>query len=873
MSDKVKVYCRIRPCNRNEETRAVWRKKLNKNSVQIKDGEGDCRDFTFNGVFGPKSTQDDIFKECGEPIVKDVLRGYNGTIFAYGQTGSGKTYTMTGTPAKEGITRRCIDYMFDSIKKCADKNIDISVTVSYIEIYEENIEKIRDLLNNKKHLELIGGTGKIEIKGCKKYEIRSKEEAVIFLYNGASNRAKGSTNLNEESSRSHSVFIITVTKQNETKSTEGKLYLVDLAGSENVKASKGKRLKEAKFINKSLSQLGLVIHRLTDGSTHIPYRDSKLTRLLQNSLGGNAKTALVLCCSPSEDHYYQTLSTLGFGERAKKIKIDAHVNEIQMEHKTSGEEDLKALLNASRAAETYLQNEIKELQQKVNESQKKDEINNDASQKKDEEIRKLKRINNEKDEKIRRLEKELEASKSDKYTSKITDAKETGTNTSSTENEPYASAMEVGEMKDNIKALEGQLQEIQKYQVDHKGYVKKFKAEFKEIQERQKEIEDIEEELEAMNAIRENKEKQEPEEVKRQEPIQEGKEDHEGYVKKFKAEFKEIQERQQEIEDIEEELEAMNAIRENKEKQEPEEGKRQEPIQEGKEAPSNETIDDLIAYYQKFYPNGTPFIIACEKGNLEDVKSFLANNPDVVNELGKTIWGCECTGLMVAAMYGNNPEVAKLLLDNGAKVNPVDKKGMTPLYWAAVKGHTEVVTHLLGAKANVNQADRFGQRPLHMVAYNGHTDIVELLLDAGVDINPKDEKGRTPLLFAAEYGRTEVVKLLLENGAEVNTVISSGWYKGDTPLHAAAEGGHTKTIELLLKKGAEVNQAGDEGDTPLHKAALSGRTDTVALLLKKGADPNIAAIYGVTPLDRADNEEIRELLKAHRDKKGSELKK
>ena len=116
MSDKVKVYCRIRPCNRNEETRAVWRKKLNKKSVRIKGREYDCRDFTFYGVFGPESTQDNIFKECGEPIVDDVLRGYNGTIFAYGQTGSGKTYTMTGTPAKEGITQRCIDYMFDSNK-------------------------------------------------------------------------------------------------------------------------------------------------------------------------------------------------------------------------------------------------------------------------------------------------------------------------------------------------------------------------------------------------------------------------------------------------------------------------------------------------------------------------------------------------------------------------------------------------------------------------------------------------------------------------------------------------------------------------------------------------------------------------------------
>lgn len=263
----------------------------------------------------------------------DILNGYNGTVFAYGQTGAGKSYTMMGADIDDdeqrGIIPRIVEQMFASILR-SPGNIEYTVRVSYMEIY---MEKIRDLLvpqndNLPVHEEKSRG---VYVKGLLEIYVSSVQEVYEVMRRGGAARATAATNMNQESSRSHSIFVITITQKNvETGSAKsGQLFLVDLAGSEKVgkTGASGQTLEEAKKINKSLSALGMVINSLTDGkSTHIPYRDSKLTRILQESLGGNSRTTLIINCSPSSYNDQETLGTLKFGVRAKAIKNKAKIN-------------------------------------------------------------------------------------------------------------------------------------------------------------------------------------------------------------------------------------------------------------------------------------------------------------------------------------------------------------------------------------------------------------------------------------------------------------------------------------------------------------------------------------------------------------------
>jgi kinesin family protein 5 len=279
------------------------------------------------------SRQADVFDFSIRPTVDDILNGYNGTVFAYGQTGAGKSYTMMGNDIddeeQKGIIPRIVEQIFASILSSAG-NIEYTVRVSYMEIY---MERIRDLLqpqndNLPVHEEKSRG---VYVKGLLEIYVSSVQEVYEVMRRGGLARAVAATNMNQESSRSHSIFVVTITQKNvETGSAKsGQLFLVDLAGSEKVgkTGASGQTLEEAKKINKSLSALGMVINSLTDGkSTHIPYRDSKLTRILQESLGGNSRTTLIINCSPSSYNGQETLGTLRFGMRAKSIKNKAKVN-------------------------------------------------------------------------------------------------------------------------------------------------------------------------------------------------------------------------------------------------------------------------------------------------------------------------------------------------------------------------------------------------------------------------------------------------------------------------------------------------------------------------------------------------------------------
>lgn len=289
--------------------------------------------FTFDRVFDMNSRQSDVFEFSIKHTVDDILNGYNGTVFAYGQTGAGKSYTMMGgdidNDVSKGIIPRIVEQIFASILT-SPGNIEYTVRVSYMEIY---MERIRDLLNPVNdnlpvHEEKNRG---VYVKGLLEIYVSSVQEVYEVMRRGGSARAVAATNMNQESSRSHSIFVIQINQKNvETGSQKaGYLYLVDLAGSEKVgkTGASGQTLEEAKKINKSLSALGMVINALTDGrSTHVPYRDSKLTRILQESLGGNSRTTLIINCSPSSYNDDETLSTLRFGMRAKSIKNKAKIN-------------------------------------------------------------------------------------------------------------------------------------------------------------------------------------------------------------------------------------------------------------------------------------------------------------------------------------------------------------------------------------------------------------------------------------------------------------------------------------------------------------------------------------------------------------------
>ncbi|EAU88524.2 kinesin heavy chain [Coprinopsis cinerea okayama7 len=339
-SNNIKVVCRFRPVNKIEEReggevvvsfsdnlQTIFMKSAQLSTGPEKDG------FTFDRVFPMGTKQNEIFEYGVKDIVKDVLDGYNGTVFAYGQTGSGKTFTMMGSdiddPELKGIIPRITEQIFQSIVE-SDSHLEYLVKVSYMEIY---LERIRDLLapqndNLQVHEEKSKG---VYVKNLSDYYVSSAQEVYEIMRTGGNARVVTATNMNAESSRSHSIFLISIQQRNtETGAIKtGNLYLVDLAGSEKVgkTGASGQTLEEAKKINKSLSALGMVINALTDGKAkHIPYRDSKLTRILQESLGGNSRTTLIINCSPSSYNEAETLSTLRFGIRAKSIKNSARVN-------------------------------------------------------------------------------------------------------------------------------------------------------------------------------------------------------------------------------------------------------------------------------------------------------------------------------------------------------------------------------------------------------------------------------------------------------------------------------------------------------------------------------------------------------------------
>ena len=350
-SANVKVYCRIRPENEKEieSGMKICITPSSDNSVKIltesvgvdtgkdssKNKSENFQTFTFDGIFPPETEQEKIFNIVAKPLINSALEGINGTIFCYGQTASGKTYTMEGIhndPKLMGVIPRMMQYIFILIEK-ATSEIEYSVKCQYYQIYNEKIQDLLDI--RKKDLAIREDKNKgIWVEDCTEIYVSSEEEMYAVFKEGSNNRTVSATNMNKGSSRSHSLFVVTIFQRNTItgSSKTGRIFFVDLAGSEKMAKTGiegGTGLKEAQNINKSLMTLGMVINSLTEGAKHIPYRDSKLTRVLQESLGGNSMTNLVITCSPNFLNQSETLSTLRFGQRAKLIKNKVVANTQQ----------------------------------------------------------------------------------------------------------------------------------------------------------------------------------------------------------------------------------------------------------------------------------------------------------------------------------------------------------------------------------------------------------------------------------------------------------------------------------------------------------------------------------------------------------------
>ncbi|XP_054666513.1 kinesin-like protein KIF27 isoform X2 [Grus americana] len=348
----VKVAVRIRPLLSREvlHNHQVC-VRLVPNTRQIIIGKD--RVFTFDFVFGKNSTQEEVYTVCIKPLLVSLTEGYNATVFAYGQTGSGKTYTIGGghiasvAENEKGIIPRAIQELFQHISE--NRNIDFHVKVSYIEVYKEELRDLLELETSVKELHIREDEkGNTVIVGAKEFQVECADEVISLLESGNAARHTGTTQMNEHSSRSHAIFTISICQKQSAESQRNtdaaqdsswksiqmiasKFHFVDLAGSERVTktGNTGERFKESIQINSGLLALGNVISALGDPkrkSVHIPYRDAKITRILKDSLGGNAKTVMIACISPSSSDFDESLNSLKYANRAKNIRNKPVVN-------------------------------------------------------------------------------------------------------------------------------------------------------------------------------------------------------------------------------------------------------------------------------------------------------------------------------------------------------------------------------------------------------------------------------------------------------------------------------------------------------------------------------------------------------------------
>lgn len=374
VEEKLMVAVRIKPLSTNETGRSLY--VVDPKTIVVEETEKERDDvlrqkrtgqkrYAFDVVFDEDSTQDEVYEKTTKSLVKDILVGFNATVFAYGATGSGKTHTMVGHGGETGIMVRAISDLFDIVSKNAYR---YTVKMSYLEIYNENI---RDLLNPASgFLELREDTSRnrnIQVTGLSEVVVVSIDEVMGLLHQGNRQRTVEPTGVNKTSSRSHALLSVTVCKASRTATAvrQGRLFMIDLAGSERASHTKnrGKRLKEGGHINRSLLALGNCINALSGGTNprFVNYRDSKLTRLLRESLSGNCRTVMIAHVSSAASHKDETRNTLIYAARASGIshKVERNVLNVSFQ------------VNQYRSVISDLRNEISRLRTKLDEGRTK----------------------------------------------------------------------------------------------------------------------------------------------------------------------------------------------------------------------------------------------------------------------------------------------------------------------------------------------------------------------------------------------------------------------------------------------------------------------------------------------------------------------
>ena len=481
------VGCRFRPLNELEQnvpgslkidfledTKSVV---INHESAESKEPKEQC--FTYDYVFPPSSEQKTVYECIALPIVEGVMQGFNGAVLAYGQTASGKTFTMAGPDIHDeslrGIVPRMVHTIFHDISK-ADADLEITVRISYFEIY---LEKVYDLIDTKKKdLKVLEDKVRgVFIPGISTYCVNSAEELLMYMKLGQANRKVASTAMNPCSSRSHAIFFTTISQKNtKNLSSEktGKMLMVDLIGSESVEKIGSNAISETKNINKSLTYLGIVINSLADGGLkHIPYRNSLLTRVLKESLGGNSRTALIVTCSLSPNNFPETTSTLRFGSRAKAVKNTPQVNkeftvtalkllivklEEQVREKNKIIDSIEEKLRKSGFAAAIIEEEKAKTKHKEEEGEEEEEEVRVKEEEEEEESEVMKNLRETKEDLLREYEKsegikeELlrEYEKSEGLHAENLDLRNTNENLVET----------IKNLKDNIEEMEKKMQKI-----------------------------------------------------------------------------------------------------------------------------------------------------------------------------------------------------------------------------------------------------------------------------------------------------------------------------------------------------------------------------------------------------------------------------
>ncbi|XP_043476457.1 kinesin-like protein KIF13A isoform X2 [Leptopilina heterotoma] len=441
-TDKIKVAVRVRPFNRRElelGTQCVVEMSGQQTVLQHpismdKIDRNKPKTFAFDHCFyslDPSlenfASQDVVFDALGRDILDNAFQGYNACIFAYGQTGSGKSYTMMGSGDNKGIIPRLCDNLFDMIAKQQSSELTYKVEVSYMEIYNEKVHDLLDLKPNKQSLKVrehnvLGPY----VDDLSQLAVTSFQDIDNLMTEGNKSRTVAATNMNSESSRSHAVFSVILTQTlTDTKSgvsgeKVSRMSLVDLAGSERAvkTGAVGDRLKEGSNINKSLTTLGLVISKLADQSSSVknkdkfvPYRDSVLTWLLKDNLGGNSKTVMVATISPAADNYEETLSTLRYADRAKRIVNHAVVNEdpnarIIRELRQEVEALKEMLLHATGQGSVVVQRRT-DITEKLSESER---LMKEMSQTWEEKLVKTERLQHERQQALEKMGISVQAS-------------------------------------------------------------------------------------------------------------------------------------------------------------------------------------------------------------------------------------------------------------------------------------------------------------------------------------------------------------------------------------------------------------------------------------------------------------------------------